>query len=139
MIYLLSNWKTCVFQLITLEPSLLFLITTWYRPPNSPVAMFNYFEILLGMLDSENIDYYHMGDFNCDLSSIVLDHDSKLLMDIVVLYDLSQLINEPTRITDSSSTLLDHEFYCVMYSGVEYVVCCYSECISHTRQAEKSA
>ena len=27
-----------------------------------------------------------------------------------------------------------------MYSGVEYyVVCCYSECISHTRQAEKSA
>ena len=32
------------------------------------------------------------------------------------------------------------EFYCcVMYSGVEYVVCCYSECISHTRQAEKSA
>ncbi len=31
-------------------------------------------------------------------------------------------------------------FYCcVMYSGVECVVCCYSECISHTRQAEKSA
>ena len=31
-------------------------------------------------------------------------------------------------------------FYCcVMYSGVEYVVCCYFECISHTRQAEKSA
>ncbi len=26
-----------------------------------------------------------------------------------------------------------------MYSGVECVVCCYSECISHTRQAEKSA
>ncbi len=26
-----------------------------------------------------------------------------------------------------------------MYSGVEYIVCCYSECISHTRQAEKSA
>ncbi len=51
-----------------------------------------------------------MGDFNCDLSSIVLDHDSKLLMDIVVLYNLSQLINEPTRITDSSSTLLDHIF-----------------------------
>ena len=27
-------------------------------------------------------------------------------------------------------------FYCcVMYSGVECVVCCYSECIYHTRQA----
>ncbi len=76
-----------------------FLITTWYRPPNSPLAMFNYFEILLGMLDSENIKYYLMGDFNCDLSSIVLDHDSKLLKDIVVLYNLSQLINDPTQIT----------------------------------------
>ena len=36
--------------------------------------------------------------------------------------------------------IIYYEFYCcVMYSGVEYVVCCYSECISHTRQAEKSA
>ncbi len=39
-----------------------------------------------------------------------------------------------------SQHVISHEFYCcVMYSGVEYVVCCYSECISHTRQAEKSA
>ena len=102
-----------------------FLITTWYRPPNSPVAMFNYFEILLGMLDSENIEYYLMGDFNCDLSSTVLDHDSKSLMDIADLYNLSQLINEPTRITDSSSTLLDHIFTNtpdkVVCSGVSHV------------------
>ena len=41
---------------------------------------------------------------------------------------------------DISMFLIWYEFYCcVMYSGVEYVVCCYSECISHTRQAEKSA
>ena len=80
--------------------------------------MFNDFEILLGMLDSENIEYYLMGDFNCDLSSIVLDHDSKLLLDIVVLYNLSQLINEPTRITDSSSTLLD-----IFTNNPDKVVC----------------
>ena len=37
-----------------------------------------------------------------------------------------------------SATNINYEFYCcVMYSGVEYVVCCYSECISHTRQASK--
>ena len=87
--------------------------------------MFNYFEILLGMLDSENIEYYLMGDFNCDLSSTVLDHDSKSLMDIADLYNLSQLINEPTRITDSSSTLLDHIFTNtpdkVVCSGVSHV------------------
>ncbi len=41
---------------------------------------------------------------------------------------------------DISMFLIWYEFYCcVMYSGVECIVCCYSECISHTRQAEKSA
>ena len=30
----------------------------------------------------------------------------------------------------------DFFYCCVMYSGVECIVCCYSECISHTRQAE---
>ena len=51
-----------------------------------------------------------MDDLHCDLSSIVLDHGSRLLMDIAELYNLSQLINEPTRTTDSSSTLIDHTF-----------------------------
>ena len=35
---------------------------------------------------------------------------SRLLLDIADLYNLSQLINEPTRITFSSSTLIDHIF-----------------------------
>ena len=102
-----------------------FLISTWYRPPNSPVVKFNYFETLLGKLDSENIEYYLMGDLNCDLSPTVLDHGSRLLMDIADLYNLSQLINEPTRITDSSSTLIDHIFTNtpdkVVCSGVSHV------------------
>ena len=65
--------------------------------------MFSHFETLLGVLDAENIEYYLMGDMNCDLSSIVLDDGSRLLMDIAALYNLSQLINEPTRTTDSPS------------------------------------
>ena len=31
----------------------------------------------------------------------------RLLSDITVLYDLHQLINEPTRVTDTTSTLID--------------------------------
>ena len=38
-----------------------FLISTWYRPPNSPVVKFNFFETLLGKLDSENIEHYPYG------------------------------------------------------------------------------
>ena len=66
-----------------------------------------------------------MGDLNCDLSSTVLDHSSRLLIDIAELYNLSQLINEPTRTTDSSSTLIDHIFTNtpdkVVCSGVSHV------------------
>ena len=102
-----------------------FLIATWYRPPNSPVAKFNYLEKLLGTLDTENIEYYLLGNLNCDLSVTDLDHSSRVLMDIIGLYNLSQLINEPTRVTDFSSTLIDHIFTNtpdkVVCSGVSHI------------------
>ena len=67
-----------------------------------------------------------MGDLNCDLSPTVVDHGSSLLMDIADLCNLSQLINEPTRITDSSSTLIDHIFTNtsdkVVCSGVSHML-----------------
>ena len=51
-----------------------------------------------------------MGDLNCDLSSTVLDHSSRLLVDITETYNLQQLITEQTRITNSMSTLIDDIF-----------------------------
>ena len=48
-----------------------------------------------------------MGDLNCDLSSKVLDDNSTKLMNIADLYNLHQVINESTRITISSSTMID--------------------------------
>ena len=36
------------------------VLVTWYRPPNSPVDKFNYFETLVGRLDAENVEYYLM-------------------------------------------------------------------------------
>ena len=88
-----------------------FLVSTWHRPPSSPVEKFKYFESLLNRLDSENnIEFYLLGDLNCDLSSTVLDNGSRLLVDIANLFSLTQLIEEPTRITSSSSTLIDHIF-----------------------------
>ena len=102
-----------------------FLIVTWYRPPNSVVEKFNHLETLLGKLDAENIEYYLVGDLNCDLSSTVLDHSSRLLIDITETYNLQQLITEQTRITNSSSTLIDHIFTNapdrVVCSGVSHI------------------
>ena len=39
-----------------------------------------------------------------------MDHGSRLLVDIANLFSLTQLIEEPIRITSSSSTLIDHIF-----------------------------
>ena len=46
-----------------------FVVTSWYRPPNSPVDLFSNIDFLLGRLDSENIEHYLLGNMNCDLLS----------------------------------------------------------------------
>ena len=48
-----------------------------------------------------------MGDFNCNLASPQPDINTVLLTNIVDIYNLHQLIDSPTRITDTSSTLID--------------------------------
>ena len=53
-------------------------------------------ENLIGRLDSENVEFYLMGDMNCNMASMSLTH-SPLLLDITDLYGLHQLINDPTR------------------------------------------
>ena len=47
-----------------------FFVATWYRPPDSPIGIFSPFETLIGKLDSENIEYFLMGDLNCDMTII---------------------------------------------------------------------
>ncbi|CAH3162404.1 unnamed protein product [Porites lobata] len=41
-----------------------FLIVTWYRPTSSSTEIFSHLETLIGKLDSENAEFYLMGDFN---------------------------------------------------------------------------
>lgn len=102
-----------------------FLVVTWYRPPGSTVDKFNYFETLVGRLDAEGAEFYVMGDLNCNLSASQLDHNSCLLTNITNLYGLKQLISEPTRVSESSSTLIDLIFTNspdrVVCSGVSHV------------------
>ena len=81
-----------------------FLISTWYRPPNSTVEIFTYFEALVGIL---NLEYYIMGDMNCNLAPDQLDNNANILSSIADIYGMHQLIIDPKRCTASSSTLID--------------------------------
>ena len=97
----------------------------WYRPPGSPNSIFSPLETLIGKLDSENIEYYLMGDLNCDLYVNRYDNDTRKLLSITDIYGLQQLIAEPTRITPTSATLIDVIFTnCpdkVVCSGVRHI------------------
>ena len=57
-------------------------------------------------MDSEQRDFYLLGDLNCNMHD-GSNHNSSTLTIILDIYGLSQLISEPTRITPISSTLID--------------------------------
>ncbi len=101
-----------------------FVITTWYRPPNSSVDLFSHLDILLRKLDTENIEHYLMGDINCDLLS-ENNANVNALVNVSDVYGLKQLITEPTRITPSSRSLIDLIFTnqpdLISFSGVSHV------------------
>ena len=102
-----------------------FVVSTWYRPPNSLVDIFRFFEAFIGELDSENMEYWVLGDLNCNINAHKPDNDTKSLLNIANVYGVHQLISEPTRITDKSSSLIDVIFTnCperVVCSGVSHI------------------
>ena len=102
--------------------SKLFVIVVCYRPPNSPNAVFSSLENHIGCLDSENVKSYLMGDMNCNMA-LMFDTNSHLLSDITDLYGLHQLIDEPTCITDTTSTLID-----LIYTNCPDKVVCSGVC-----------
>ena len=84
------------------------LISTWYRPPNSNPEILDFFEIFLQSIDKENKEIIITGDFNIDLMPSDIENSKvKRLKEVLNTYQLSQLINKPTRTTELTKTLLD--------------------------------
>ncbi len=79
-----------------------FLVCTFYRPPDCNVEYFNKFDNIVQGLNDDDIVI--LGDFNLDCLS---DNTSKKVDDFCTNNQLSQIIDEPTRVTESSSTLID--------------------------------
>ena len=87
-----------------------FLLTTWYRPPDSKVEIFDKFESYLLKLDEEDKESMIVGDTNCNLLPQTPDRNAEHLKFITETYQYIQLIDQPTRITTTTSTLIDHIF-----------------------------
>ena len=99
-----------------------FVVTSWYRPPNSLSDLFPYLDTVVGRLDSEHVEHYLIGDMNCNLLSSDNIHTRALSS---ITEGLKLLIDEPTRITPSSSSLIDLIFTShqdnIICSGVSHV------------------
>ncbi len=89
-----------------------FLILAWYRPPSDLVNTFAKLEKVLSCLDKEDKEIILLGDTNCDLTpkqdGQPIENDSKHMSDIYELFSFKQLIEEPTRVTLTTSSIIDH-------------------------------
>ena len=81
------------------------IVVNWYRPPNSHVRLYSHLENLIRKLDLTNFDFFLLGDMHIDMATTKSDIDARQLNNIADI--CGQLINEPTRITDKSTSLID--------------------------------
>ena len=57
-------------------------------------------------MDNENKEVYMLGDLNCNLLDSNLSN-VKMLQEIMQLYQLTQIIDDPTHVTKSTKSILD--------------------------------
>lgn len=63
-----------------------FLLSNWYRPPNTPVELFDKFEVLLGKIEAENIESNILGDINCYMIAISPANETRHLIELCESY-----------------------------------------------------
>lgn len=94
----------CLWIEINLPHTEPILVCTVYRP-KSDIAWITHFESMIENCQSENKEMIIMGDFNLDLFK-----QQTHWMSSVTALQLSQLITSATRVTKTTSTLLDHVY-----------------------------
>ena len=84
-----------------------FLVCTAYGPPNTHLDCFDsdFSNTLVSAL-SMNLPVFILGDLNCNLLSLQ-DPPAQTLVSFCSSFNLSQVISHPTRITESTESLID--------------------------------
>ena len=84
------------------------LVCNLYRPPSSTVVYWSVLRDMLESAASEGKELILLGDFNCNVSG---RHPQQTgLADLATEINMSQLIAEPTRVTETSNTTIDLQF-----------------------------
>lgn len=80
-----------------------FLLCNVYRSPGTPVVFWEHFNISIERALDSNPNIIIVGDLNQDL----LNPNEHHLTNIMTINNLTNVINKPTRVTATSSTLID--------------------------------
>ena len=83
-----------------------FLLCYVYRPPNSPASWNTNFEESLEKAYLENKEVILLGDFNYNYD--LNETTNSTWNALCNAHNLTQLVNQPTRVTSTSSTIIDH-------------------------------
>jgi len=64
---------------------------------------------MIDKMDAENLVLYLLGNLNCNLLLEVLNNETFHLLNIIdiYMYSLTQVITEPTQVTQYSRSLID--------------------------------
>ena len=126
-----SIWKrkniSCIWLEITVGKSKPFLIGNMYRPPNSKVEFIDRFEIIIDIVSHERREMILLGDFNKNLLN---EHKYIEWDNFVTSLGLSQLVCDPTRVTNTSRTLIDH-IYTNFDENIAHVHVCKTSISDH--------
>ena len=82
-----------------------FLVGNMYRPPDTKVEFNDRFEDFIDIVSDQNKEFIILGDFNRNLLNCEIERDWG---NFTSSLGLTQLISEPTRVTQESQTLIDH-------------------------------
>ena len=82
-----------------------------YRPPGKDVSTFTSFMLdILNIVETENVTVCIMGDYNINLLNIDNHLPTAEFLETMYSHGFYPLINKPTRIKNTTSTLIDNIF-----------------------------
>ncbi|MES9882038.1 MAG: reverse transcriptase family protein, partial [Sedimenticola sp.] len=98
---------SCIWLEITPEKGKQFLVGCMYRPPDSKVEWADRFEDCIDHVANEGKEIIILGDMN---KNLLCDQISAEWLNFIHSLGLSQMVAEPTRVTSTTSTLIDHVY-----------------------------
>ena len=111
-----NNDLESIFIEITYPRSKPYVVGLVYRPPSSNQKWIDSFKTQIGYISDKYKEFYLVGDFNLNFNPLKGFTNSKWT-NFLLKVGLTQIVNTPTRVSKSSSTIIDH-IYCASTDNV---------------------